>query len=203
MNFKKLFSNPPTETTPLVPNTDRVSGKDDTDSEMDGSDYSDMISGRESVRRQSLAADKLSMKLLAIDDDDDEAADLILQEVLNLDRSVPLITQSGRERPSEKDDADEALNSSANVDWKGIVGTICSMTTLFILAFGIIAGAILIHQDFIGPPSQPVGPYELIERQVRGKSWVASHSILMVHHPLTKISLVVRCMFFCIVPGGR
>lgn len=152
---------PPTETTPLIPNTD---GKDDTDSELDGSDYFDVISGRrEAVRRESLAADKLSMRLLAIDDDDDEAEDLILQEVLNLDRSVLSITQSGRERPAEKDDENEE-SASINIDWKGILGRICSMTTLFVLAVGIIVAEV-IRQDFIGPPSLPVGPYELIERQ--------------------------------------
>ena len=143
---------PPTETTPLIPNTN---GKDDTDSELDGSDYSDVISGRrEAVRRESLAADKLSMRLLAIDDDDDEAEDLILQEVLNLDRSVLSITQSGRERPAENDDENEE-SPSIDIDWKGIMGRICSMTTLFVLAVGIIVAEV-IRQDFIGPPSLPI-----------------------------------------------
>ena len=38
----------------------------------------------DSVRRESLAADRLSMRLLQVDDDDSETEDLILKESLNI-----------------------------------------------------------------------------------------------------------------------
>lgn len=168
MDFLKKISSPSTERTPLIAIAGKEGDDYDSGSEMDGSDYFEALGVKHAsaARRESMAADRLSMRLLAIDDDDDEMEDRILHEVLNLDIGTQLITHSNREQPTEKDDAITTTVSST-INWKGVGGTICSMTTLFVLAFGMIGAAIWISNQFIGPPNQPVGPYELIERQVR------------------------------------
>ena len=164
------ISEPSTEHTPLVNRNREVDDHgDDGSDDIDGSDYFEAISGRrvDSVRRESIAADKLSERLLAVDDDDDEMIDRILHETLNVDMDVRLITLSERALASRKATAateDETTTSP----WKNAGGRFYSMTSLCVLAFGLIFSALWIGAEFVGPPNQPVGPYQLIERQVRG-----------------------------------
>jgi hypothetical protein len=159
-----------TEHTPLVQGKGK--GKKDTNSDyddydesdidydIDGSDYFDAISGSgvDSVRRESIAADRLSMRLLAIDDDDDVMEDLILHETLN-------IALSERAKKSTTPTTDEKIVVKSD-NWTAVEGKLFSMTSLCVLAFGLIAASFWIGAEFIGPPNQPVGPYSLVERHV-------------------------------------
>jgi len=158
-----------TERTPLVANSNKEEDDDDYGSEMDGSDYFKSISeaANDSIRRDSMAADRLSERLLAIDDDDDEMEDLILHETLNVDMDTPLITLSERKRRpiAIKDGTGTSTATATTADWTNVGGRFCSMTSLCVLAFSLISAALWISAEFIGPPNQPSGPYELIERQ--------------------------------------
>jgi len=159
------LSEPSTERTPLVANNGKEGNYDDYDSELDGSDYFDALGGGEltAARRESMAADALSERLLAIDDDDDEMEDLILHETLNV-----TLTERGRllaAARSKHGTGSPTAGTPATIDWKDMGGRLCSMTSLLVLAFAVICSALWIGAEFIGPPNQPVGPYQLIERQ--------------------------------------
>mmetsp|Transcript_20569 Transcript_20569/g.57075 ORF Transcript_20569/g.57075 Transcript_20569/m.57075 type:complete len:547 (-) Transcript_20569:237-1877(-) len=173
----------PKENTPLLPNGDDDDNNDNEDSDddhdHDGSNYFGAMSGK-MVRRQSIAADRLSERLLSIRDDDDELEDKILHEHLHVDMNTPLITMSERDRPfrsrssvvmpgghdqrqRQRERADAA--AAAAESWKNVGGRFLSMTGLCVLAFGLVIAAFSVGAKFVGPPNQPVGPYELIERQ--------------------------------------
>ena len=113
-----------------------------------------------SHRRESIAADRLSMRLLQVDDDDEAAELKILQETLDLDdEDFGTPTPLAMLTPEERESLRRSTRRATSRFW--------SMTLLCFLAFAIIIAALWIGAEFIGPPSQPVGPYELIERQVR------------------------------------
>ncbi|KAL3914642.1 MAG: hypothetical protein SGILL_006020, partial [Bacillariaceae sp.] len=107
---------------------------------------------RESFRRESLAADRLSMRLLAISDDDVELEDRILNETLDLEPPTAAPTT----RVSEVQIRKQTQKAGSRF---------FTMTGLCVLTFGIIIAALWIGAEFIGPPNQPVGPYQLVERQ--------------------------------------
>lgn len=100
-----------------------ASSLSDDDSDIDdgninGSEYFEVLSGRSdsNVRKQSMAADRLSMRLLAIDDDDDEMEALILQDTLDMDMDVPLISKSQRGMTSTT--VEIAIDTSNDRKWK-------------------------------------------------------------------------------------
>lgn len=151
--------------------------EDDDDDDFDAFDYDDVDGaalfgalkevdldrsrGSMLARRESIAADRLSMRLLSVPDDDEEQLDQILQETLHMD-GVTLISSSKSLR--------ESMAAAEMARRKSTVragSRFCSMTGLCVLAFGLIIGALWIGAEFIGPPNQPVGPYALVERQVR------------------------------------
>ena len=166
VNRNVTLSEPSTEKTSLVSGG---SNNDEYGTDIDGSEHFEAFKGAGTTsitRRQSLLADRLSERLLAIDDDDDVMEDLILHETLNVDMNTPLITLSERPRDGTLEGTDTNESSVTSVS-KTFGGTFCSMTSLCVLVFGVIFGALWMGAEFIGPPNQPVGPYELIERQVR------------------------------------
>jgi len=141
----------------------------DIDSDLDGSDdYFDVFSVKNKrldfARRESIAADRLSSRLLAIDDDDDEMEDLILHETLNVDINTPLITLSERADTFQKPTT-PTNETVVKLKSRKAAGSLISMTSLCVLACGLIIASFWIGSDFIGPPNQPTGPYQLIERQ--------------------------------------
>ena len=120
-----------------------------------------------SLRRQLIQADHLSARLLAIDDDDLMMENLILHETLNVEMDTPLITLSEREQIGiSKTEIDDGTITSTMTNPQ-IKTKIFSMTGICVLAFSLITASLWISVQFIGPPNQPVGPYQLIERQVR------------------------------------
>jgi hypothetical protein len=162
-----------TEHTPLVQGKGKKDTNidyDDTDNsdadyDIDGSDYFDVFSGSgaDSARQESIAADRLSIRLLAIDDDDDVMEDLILHETLN----ITLLEKSDKRlhQTSKAPTTDEKIVAKSD-HWTVVEGKLFSMTSLCVLAFGLIAASFWIGAEFIGPPNQPVGPYSLVERHV-------------------------------------
>jgi hypothetical protein len=72
-------------------NDDDDDDVDEDDDYFDGTEVFESLKEIDSerrVRRESLAADRLSMRLLAIADDDEELQDQVLKETLNLDLST-------------------------------------------------------------------------------------------------------------------
>jgi len=155
-----------TERTSLLMNNSTDGDSDDNakyGAEIDGSHHSEAACGMKinAVRRESIAADRLSERLLAIDDGDDEMEDLILHETLDMEVSMQLVRISERGRPVM------VTKNGNGLATKDIGGRFFSMTSLCALALSIICSALWISEEFIGPPNQPVGSYELIQRQVR------------------------------------
>jgi hypothetical protein len=162
-----ITENSASESTPLATYQDQVSSLED-DKE---ADYVDDYGGevffstlkRDSVRRESMAADRLSMRLLAIADDDSAAEDEILKETLNLGDSgsgsgEDFGDRSSRSQPSTRPPSKQ----KAFQRLFGMVG-------ISFLGFVCLGAAFFVGVQFIGPPNQPVGPYQLIERQVRNR----------------------------------
>ena len=145
-----------TETTPLV--RMRTCSSSSLES-ADGVNQFDNMARR----RESLAADKLTMRLLEVDDDDSETEDKILRESLDISlhggrRYSQQIIQQGQQFQPFPGITEEKKKAA----WERL----CSMASLSILAFALIAVALYEGVQFIGPPNQPAGPYKLIERQV-------------------------------------
>jgi hypothetical protein len=115
-------------------------------------------SARDSVRRESIAADRLSVRLLEIDDDDSEAEERILRE--SLDLSVPL--HGRRLSLQTMETIPDMTEETKKAAWERLL----SMACLSLLSFALIAAALYVGVEFIGPPNQPAGPYRLVERQV-------------------------------------
>ena len=153
---------------------------DDEEEEEDefdnGQEYFSSLKG-DMARRESIAADQLSMRLLAIADDDSDAEEEILKESLDLlgqgragrSRSSGSLSAAGAAGTTYEDFADRSGRSQAS-SRMGHKHTarfrLCSMMGVALLGFGILVAAFYLGVEFIGPPSQPVGPYQLIERQV-------------------------------------
>jgi hypothetical protein len=169
-NIKRVSIADPSEKTPLIQQTSNNDDEEDDEDDDDKYDYfdgsehyaymKDVASDRiSSFRRESMAADQLSMRLLAIDDDDVEMEDQILKDTLNLDilDETPLTSRRSLSTT-------EMANLRKSTRKAG--GRFSIMTVICLVAFGLIIAAIWIGAEFIGPPNQPVGPYELIERQV-------------------------------------
>eukprot|EP00546_Thalassionema_frauenfeldii_P009847 CAMPEP_0178918098 /NCGR_PEP_ID=MMETSP0786-20121207/13634_1 /TAXON_ID=186022 /ORGANISM="Thalassionema frauenfeldii, Strain CCMP 1798" /LENGTH=134 /DNA_ID=CAMNT_0020591763 /DNA_START=110 /DNA_END=515 /DNA_ORIENTATION=- len=90
---------------------------------------------------QSQAAERLSMRLLATKSEEEELE--VLRESFSLvgwHDEKKKVTQSSRQP--------------------------CGMWVLFALAFLALIGLTILAFTVSGPPNQPVGPYQLIERQV-------------------------------------
>ena len=157
----------PSEATPLFhsPPSVSASGLDVAGDDNDADDYSysdyelsgaeEFVSLKDSVRRESIAADKLSMRLLEIDDDDSVTEERILRETLSVDIRAP-----GRvKQDDEIFEAHEATRREA-------MRRLLTLTGISFLALAVIGAAMYFGVEFIGPPNQPVGPYELVQRQV-------------------------------------
>lgn len=110
-----------------------------------------------SIRQESIAADRLSIRLLAIDDDDSEAEERILSESLALD--VPLHLSH---RNNSFHSLDSARSTHSN---KKACNRFVTMALLALLSFALIGTALYVGVQFIGPPNIPAGPYRLLERQ--------------------------------------
>ena len=109
---------------------------------------------KDSIRRESLAADRLSMRLLAVPDDDEENEARILKESLDI---------SLYEGPR----GNKLLENMQKAARQAACERFCTMVSVCLLAVALIGAALYVGVEFVGPPNQPVGPYQLVERQVR------------------------------------
>lgn len=119
-----------------------------------------------SLRQEALAAEHLSVRLLAIDDDDEEAEELILMESLRL---APEVLSS---RPSMRRIGSSAarLDGLAMVEEEQVEQVVKRRVwVMVLLAIGgliLLSGLVyVISVQVVGPPNQPVGAYQLVERQ--------------------------------------
>jgi hypothetical protein len=113
----------------------------------------------EHVAREGMLADRLSMRLLEVDDDDDETELRILRESLDISLHYEGITRQGQ----GIDDLADAIQKTTR---KKACQRLCTMLGMSLLVFCLIIAALYVGVEFIGPPNQPVGPYQLVERQV-------------------------------------
>ena len=145
------------ERDPLETRIDYTYGTDGQDDDDDASTEAFYGLKQESFnsdrdRSEAMAAERLSMRLLSIPDDDDEAEDRILRE------SLAFVTFSPAELEAQQRKS-MRLQQQAGGRFKTMV--IMLVVALVLLAIGFYVGA-----KVIGPPSQPLGPYQLVERQV-------------------------------------
>jgi hypothetical protein len=167
-----------TETTPLK----NLKQQDSPDSE-DGEEYEAQeyfIGLKEGARRESIAADRLSMRLLEVDDDDSATEEKILSDALDIDVY---------ERKMEQDIVANMQQAARQAACERFV----TMLSLVLLAFGLLVAALWVGVEFIGPPNQPVGPYELVERQVRPEQFV-TFRFVSFHHCTQNLESP-RCCF--------
>ena len=145
------------ESTPLIAIGGDAASEDESGN-LDGTEHFEEFKA-DNIRRESLAADRLSMRLLQVADDDSETEERILKESLDVSLHGPETTSI----PPMQDiiaNMQEATRNAARERLFTMVG-------LLLLVFGLIGAALWVGVEFIGPPNQPVGPYELVERQVR------------------------------------
>jgi len=118
--------------------------------------------------REAVAVERLSMRLLSVPDDDEEEADRILRESLH-DLMTPEFEIAASRRKSIRAE-------------KQAGGRFTTMVALLLLG-GIAFLAVLIYvgAKVIGPPSQPLGPYRLVERQVSWDVLVALFNVEFLH----------------------
>ena len=157
------ISEPPgREITPLLP---RPQSSDTIDSSEYGTELFERIkddavtSNSDTAARESILADNLSMRLLQVDDDDDETEMRILRESLN-------ISLYGGSNRQGIDDVGKRSTRKAACE------RLFTMVGMSLVVFSLIFAALYVGVEFIGPPNQPVGPYQLVERQVSGRNRV-------------------------------
>ena len=103
--------------------------------------------------REAMAAERLSMRLLSVPDDDEEEADRVLRESLHFVMA--------------SEDEIEIIKRKSIRAEKQATGSFTTMIILFMLG-GILLVILVawLAPKVIGPPRQPLGPYYLVERQV-------------------------------------
>jgi hypothetical protein len=133
-----------------------------------------------SQRKEAVAAERLSIRLLSIPDDDEMSADQIVRKSLRLleaDESS-FIDGAAREMKVREveDDDDDKINEAGKV----ISSPLDRMrrrkqakrrfffmigSAIVFLIIALMVAIYFIATFVVGPPSQPVGAYQLIERQ--------------------------------------
>jgi hypothetical protein len=152
------------EITPLLSRPQSSQSSETIDSFEDGTELFERIkddavaSNSEHAAHESMLADRLSMRLLQVDDDDEETELRILRESLDISLYGGGIRQG----------LDDMANGSKRATRKAACERLCTMFGMSLLVFSLIFAALYVGVEFIGPPNQPVGPYQLVERQVSG-----------------------------------
>lgn len=182
--------------------------EDEDDDDYGGDVYFSSLKGDDSARRESIAADRLSKRLLAIPDDDSAAEDEILKETLDLGEIISA-TSSGLIGESFTDHSTRTQTSlsrhsmslSSHQKKDAARWRLFGMIGVMILGLSLLVTAFFVGVQFIGPPNQPVGPYQLIERQV--SSHIKSRRVMaqLPNQALTMavLSFVGRTQLFSIL----
>lgn len=155
---------------------------DDDDDDDDDGDGEEMfvplrfssLSPSSQRERETRAADRLSVRLLAIQDDDSEEEDRILRKSLRL--LAPVTVNDGIQQSPPIDETNESYfmrqqeSLRQSIQYKNqsatrrqcVVGTLTAVAMVGVVLFAV---AFLFVGKAIGPTNQPVGPYQLVERQ--------------------------------------
>ena len=144
----------------------------------DEDDDDDLNGGRGSINRrerEARAADRLSVRLLAIHDDDSDEEDRILRKSLRLlapayeededeedDEAASFSKQSARMRQKSLEQSIRFERESAEKRQR-VIGTLVLWAIAGLSI--VVAGLWYVGRLVVRPPSQPVGPYALVERQ--------------------------------------
>ena len=125
--------------------------------------------------REARAADRLSFRLLAVNDDDSVEEDRILRKSLRLlapvfeedemlvfddDKGAELSSRRFRDQHTWKETIryeQESAKTRKRVIW--------TLLTWALAGLAVVVAALVYLGKVVGPPNQPVGPYALIERQ--------------------------------------
>jgi hypothetical protein len=208
------ISDPPArEISPLLP--DQTSESNDYSSE-DGTELFERIKQMDNddddnnkdnnnnssahAARESMLADRLSMRLLQVDDDDEETELRILRESLDIS-----LHGGGGGRQGIGIGITSIADRMQKATRKAACERLCTMFGMSLLIFTLIFAALYVGVEFIGPPNQPVGPYQLVERQVSGMNTpctiefpVVVYSIFCFFlHFLHKLSLSFYLFILC------
>ena len=109
--------------------------------------------GSYSEDREAAAAERLSMRLLSVADDDEEQVNQILREslryVMASDQEIEVIKR-------------KSIRAEKQAGGRFTTMIVC----LMIGGVALLAVVMWVGAKVIGPPSQPLGPYHLVERQV-------------------------------------
>jgi hypothetical protein len=117
--------------------------------------------------KEARAAERLSIRLLAVDDDDSEEEDRVLRHSLRLlqeedaaDEGKGRLSRARSSRVFQKM-LDETLEeSNRKARW-----SLVTMLAVAVVGLAVVVATFYVGAKVVGPPSQPTGPYELIERQ--------------------------------------
>jgi len=129
---------------------------DEVESEFfhDGDSDRDDDNVQEKARRfdlQSRAAERLSMRLLEAHTEEEEMEVINTSFRLGLDDLIPRSSKQKKQQLRER---------------AGVVDYTCSLWFLFVLAFLGLTAIGIVAFTVSGPPNQPVGAYQLVERQI-------------------------------------
>lgn len=156
----------PSETTPLQwKSTEEYNAEEDWEEDDENEFMIDTFRNNPSHISEMRQADRLSIRLLAVQDDDDEATDRILRESLAMhpsrEQESLLWLKSGR-----------SSASAASLRSLGGTRPVSPRRRFLLLALTTIAAVVLlclalfyVSVELVGPPSLPVGPYKLVEAQ--------------------------------------
>jgi hypothetical protein len=145
-----------------------LSSEDDEDNSIYYSSDSGGLA-RQQREREARAADRLSIRLLSVNDDDSVEEDRILRKSLRLLAPVgeedeefePMVSRrSFRQQQALKESIrfeQESAKTRKRVIWTLVVWALAGLA--------VVAAALVYLGKVVGPPNQPVGPYTLIERQ--------------------------------------
>jgi hypothetical protein len=122
---------------------------------------------RPAQQKEARAAERLSIRLLAVDDDDSEEEDRVLRQSLRLladedeedeGKGARSAARSSRIYKKMLDETLEESNRKARY-------SLWTMLTLAAAGLVVAVAFYYVGSKVVGPPNQPTGPYELIERQ--------------------------------------
>ena len=155
------------ESTPLVA---RAAAPEDSFqySDDDEDDDLDLIRPSERNKYEAKMADRLSVRLLAVPDDDEETQDRILRRSLGIPSSNQLSSSLRLGSRGHLLDGLEEVEEDEEFKLQEEYMARRRLWTMVALAVGalvLMVTAISYGVKVIGPPNQPVGPYMLLERQ--------------------------------------
>lgn len=171
----------------MIPNRSSTHFYDeDEDDDDEEDDLEELQFLQPSARQELRRADRLSVRLLAIPDEDEDEHDRVLRKSLRLldndlngssglyddesngavmrQNSGDINLKGGLVRRSSR--ASLRLSARPGEDGKTAGQRVCTMVAVAVAAVVLLLGiAGFIGVTVVGPPNQPVGPYQLVERQ--------------------------------------